>query len=217
MPVASRAALPGAFLAARPAAKILSESSIGKAYLRQMGVSPFREVQPNFPLKLTGRIMSTYCGGRAEVCWRREIRQVLYCDFLSLYPTVCTLMGLWHFVIAQGIEWRDATLEIRELVSSISLTELQRPEFWSRLTTIVRIKPQGDLFPVRAKYDDKSHTIGLNYLSSESPLWFTLADVIDAKLLGGKSPEILEAIMLRHSISIRALRFGCRRVSFMEL
>lgn len=35
---------------------------------------------------------------------------------------------------------------------------------------------------------------GLNHLTSETPLWFTLADVIDAKLLGGKSPEILEAI-----------------------
>ena len=60
---------------------------------------------PIFRPHLTGVIMSAYFGGRAEVRWRREIRQVLYCDFLSMYPTVCTLMGLWRFVIAQGMEW----------------------------------------------------------------------------------------------------------------
>ena len=143
---------------------------------------------------LTGLIMTTYCGGKAEVHWRREIRQVLYCDFLSMYPTVCTLMGLWRFVIAQGMEWSDTTAEIRALVNSISLEDLQRPEFWPQLTTLVRVAPQADIFPVRAKYDGKSHTIGLNYLSSDNALWFTLADVVAAKLLGGKSAEILEAI-----------------------
>ena len=73
--------------------------------------------------------MSAYFGGRAEVHWRREIRQVLYCDFLSMYPTVCTLMGLWRFVIAQGMEWSDTTEKIRALVNSISLDDLQRPNF----------------------------------------------------------------------------------------
>src|SRR5208283_4571403 len=75
-----------------PLGKILSEASIGKGYFRQMGVRPFREFQPDFPDHLTGLIMSTYYGGRAEVHWRREIRQVLYCDFLSMYPTTCVLM-----------------------------------------------------------------------------------------------------------------------------
>ena len=140
-----------------PLGKVLSEASLGKAYLKQMGVRPFREVQPDFPDHLTGLIMSTYYGGRAEVHWRREIRQVLYCDFLSMYPTVCTLMGLWRFVIAQGMEWSDTTAKIRALVNSISLDDLQRPEFWPQLTTLVRVAPQADIFPVRAKYDGKSH------------------------------------------------------------
>jgi hypothetical protein len=174
--------------------KILSEASLGKAYFKQIGIRPFFELQPDFPAHLTGKILSAYFGGRAEVRWRRDIRQVLYCDFLSMYPTVCTLMGLWRFVIAQGMGWRDSTAEIRALVNSISLEELRRPEFWPQLTTLVRIKSDADIFPFRAKYDGKSQTIGLNYLTSEYPLWFTLADVIAAKLLGGKSPEILEAI-----------------------
>jgi hypothetical protein len=174
--------------------KILSEASLGKAYFKQMGVRPLFELQPDFPAHLTGKILSAYFGGRAEVRWRRDIRQVLYCDFLSMYPTVCTLMGLWRFVIAQEMEWRDSTAEIRALVNSISLEKLRRPEFWPQLPTLVRIKSDANIFPVRAKYDGKSQTIGLNYLTSEYPLWFTLADVISAKLLGEKSPAILEAI-----------------------
>jgi len=177
-----------------PLGKVLSEASLGKAYLKQMGVRPFGEAQPDFPAHLTGKIMSAYFGGRAEVHWRREIRQVLYCDFLSMYPTVCTLMGLWRFVIAQGMEWSNSTEEILALIDSISLDDLQRPEIWPLLTTIVRVEPQADIFPVRAKYDGKSQTIGLNYLSSENSLWFTLADVIASKLLNGKSPKIIETI-----------------------
>ena len=94
-----------------PLGKVLSEASLGKAYLKQMGVRPFREVQPDFPPHLTGLIMSTYFGGRAEVRWRRELRQVLYCDFLSMYATLCTLMGLWRFVTAEGIEWSELDRE----------------------------------------------------------------------------------------------------------
>ena len=192
-----------------PLGKVLSEASLGKAYLKQMGVRPFREVQPDFPPHLTGLIMSTYFGGRAEVRWRRELRQVLYCDFLSMYATLCTLMGLWRFVTAEGIEWSDSTEKTRALVNSISLDELQRPEFWPLLTTIVRVAPQADVFPVRAKYDGKSQTIGLNYLTSDSPVWLTLADVIAAKLQTGKAPEIIEAI----TFSPKEPQAGLRAIS----
>jgi hypothetical protein len=177
-----------------PLGKVLSEASLGKAYLKHMGVRPFREVQPDFPDHLTGLIMSTYFGGRAEVRWRREVRQVLYCDFLSMYPTVCTLMGLWRFVIAQGMDWTTSTDRVRSLLETVSLDDLKRPEFWPLLTTIVRVAPQADIFPVRTKYDGQSQTIGLNRLTSDKPLWFTLADVIASKLLSGKVPSIVEAI-----------------------
>jgi hypothetical protein len=61
-----------------PIGNVLSEASLGKAYLRQMGVRPFSEVQPDFPAHLMGKILGAYFGGRAEVRWRREIRQVLH-------------------------------------------------------------------------------------------------------------------------------------------
>jgi hypothetical protein len=103
-------------------------------------------------------------------------------------------MRLWRFVIAQGMDWTASTDRIRSLLETVSLDDLKRPEFWPLLTTLARVEPQADIFPVRTKYDGQSQTIGLNYLTSEKPLWFTLADVIASKLLSGRVPKILEAI-----------------------
>lgn len=175
--------------------KIYSEAGIGKGYIRQMGIRPWRKVQSDFPSDLIAKIMGSYFGGRSEVRIRREIREVILCDFLSMYPTVCTLMRLWNFVIADGMMWRDATAESRELLNQIDLDALQSPDKWSHLTTLVRVLPNADIFPVRTSYSDEAQsTIGANYLSSDSPLWFTLADCIASKLLTGKAPEIVEAI-----------------------
>jgi len=175
--------------------ELYSEASLGKAYLAHMGIKPWMEVQPAFPPVLIGQIMSTYYGGRAEVHIRRNIVPVIHCDFLSMYPTVCTLMGLWRFVIAQGMTWRDVTDEVREFIEGCDLETLRDPATWRQLHAIVQILPEGDVLPVRAQYDaDQPATIGVNRLTSREPMWFTLADVLAAKLLGGKTPKIVSAI-----------------------
>ena len=175
--------------------KIYSEASIGKGYLREMGIKPWRTMQPDVPRSLLAKIMGSYFGGRSEVRIRRELRQVILCDFLSMYPTVCTLMGLWQFVIADGMTWRDSTAETRDFLETVDLEMLQSQSTWARLASLVRVLPNGDIFPVRAAYADEAQsTIGANYLSSDCPLWFTLADCIAAKLLTGKAPKVVEAI-----------------------
>jgi hypothetical protein len=173
---------------------IFSEASLGKAYLRELGIVPWRTMQPEFPPELIGFIMSTYYGGRAEIRIRRLIAQVQYCDFTSMYPTVCTLMRLWDFVVAKRMTWSDSAKEAQNLLNRVTLSDLQKPEFWLGLRTIVQVQPDADIFPVRARYADQAQfTIGLNYLSSEFPMWFTLADCIAAKLLTGKAPKVLQA------------------------
>ena len=177
--------------------KIFSEASIGKAYFKEMNIRPWLEVQPDFPKELIGITLSTYFGGRAEVHHRRTISQVVYCDFLSMYPTVCTLMGLWRYVTASGFNWRDTTKETTDLLQSISLDDLQQRDNWRKLATLVQIRPDKDVFPVRANYDvDEQNTIGLNYLTSEIPIYFTLADCIASKILTGKSPQVLRAVTI---------------------
>jgi hypothetical protein len=176
-----------------PAHRIYSEASLGKAYLSHMGIQPLRKVQTGIPPELIGQIMGAYYGGRAEVRIRRQITRVLYCDFRSMYPTVCTLMGLWRFVIAKGFDWADWTAEARSLLERAELGDLQNPAFWKALTVLVQIEPNDDIPPVRAAYDGRSRTIGLNYLTAKFPLWFTLADCIASKLLTGRAPKMVRA------------------------
>jgi hypothetical protein len=56
---------------------IYSEAGLGKAYLKQMSVRPWREVQSNFDPATLGAIMSSYFGGRAEVHIRRPWAEAL--------------------------------------------------------------------------------------------------------------------------------------------
>ena len=96
-----------------------------------------------------------------------------------MYPTVCTLQGLWRFVIAAGLDWHDATAEAEAFLAGCELGSLQDPVTWKQLPTLVKILPDRDIFPIRAEYgEDAIATIGLNYLSSDSGLWFTLADCV---------------------------------------
>ncbi|WP_417494470.1 hypothetical protein [Maricaulis sp.] len=176
-----------------PAHRIISEASIGKAYLKEMGIDPLLASQ-DVPRELFGCIMSTFYGGRAEVRIRRTVTEVIYTDFKSMYPTVNALMGLWSFVIADGFSWTDATVETRAFLDRVTRADFQHRETWSELITLVKVRPDKEVLPVRAAYDGKVNTIGLNYLSYDGGIWYTLADVVAAKFIGGKSPEILEAI-----------------------
>lgn len=176
---------------------IHSVASMGKAYFREIGIQPQAVMQPDMPPALIGHILSAYYGGRSEVHLRRMVSQVLYCDFLSMYPTVCTLMGLWRFITAQGMTWTDTTQSTAAFLDGVRLADLQKQDTWKSLLVLLRVQPEGDILPVRAKYgvkQDASYTIGQNYLTSKEPLWFTLADCIASKLRTGKSPKVLEAI-----------------------
>lgn len=191
-----------------PAHRIYSEASLGKAYLRHMGIFPLRKVQPDIPPALLGQIMGTYYGGRAEVRIRRQIAQVQYSDFRSMYPTVCTLMGLWRFVIAEGFDWSDWTSEAQALLDGVQLSDLQNKPIWQSLAAIVQIEPDDDILPVRAAYDGKSRTIGLNYLSAGFPMWFTLADCITSKILTGRAPKVISAL----KFTPRAIQQGIKPI-----
>ena len=202
---------------------IYSAASLGKAYLKQMGIKPWREVQKDFDPETLGAIMSSYFGGRAEVHIRHTVVPALYCDFASMYPTVCTLMGLWRFVIAQGVDEEDATTETQAFLDGVGLTDLQDAATWRRLTTLVQVLPDADIFAVRARYTARIKekttsadmpTIGVNYLSADRPLWFTLADCVASKLLNGKAPKVVRAIRFsakQPQPSLRAIEIAGNR------
>jgi hypothetical protein len=188
---------------ATPPTRISSEAGLGKAYLNAMNIRPWRTVQAEFPPEIIGAIMSSYFGGRSEVHRRREIVPTLYCDFASMYPSVCTLMDLWPYVVSDGMTHEDWTAGATAMLATVDLAALQSPETWRDFHVLVQVKPAADIFPVRARYSDGSGgrygadpttTIGLNYLTSEQPVWMTLPDCIASRLLTGKAPEVLQAI-----------------------
>jgi hypothetical protein len=192
------------------ATKLYSEASLGKAYLKAMGVKPWLAVEKDYSARTIGRIMSAYYGGRAEVHRRREVVETRYCDFASMYPTTCSLMDLWTFVRSEGVTEHDATNDVRRLLSNLTVDQLRDPQFWLRLRVIVQVRPDADIFPVRSRYGEgPAQTIGVNYLSADRTLWFTLADCIASALLAGKPPEVVSAIRFEP----KALQEGLKIVS----
>jgi hypothetical protein len=172
-----------------------SPASIGKAYLRKMGIRPFLQQNPDFPREILGHVMGGYYGGRVETKMRKKPVKVRYLDFTSLYPSLFSLMGLWEFVIANRIQWTDCTSEVHKLLNDIDLEALRDPSVWKGMTIIVQIQPNDDILPVRSHYGDKhAYNIGINHLTSSQPLWYTLPDIIASKLLTGRSPKIPKAI-----------------------
>ncbi len=185
--------------------KAFSPASLGKAYLNTMRIRPFLEKNQDFPPEILGYLMTTYYGGRSEVRIRKKPMKVRLMDFKSMYPTMLGLMDLWKFLVAERIEYYDSTEETSALVSKIILSTLTDRAIYPRLVTIVHVQPEEDILPIRAHYgeDTSVYNIGLNYLTSEETLWYTLADVIASKLLTGRTPKILRAISFR-AIGVQA-------------
>jgi len=105
-------------------------------------------------------------------------------------------MHLWGVLTAETVEIVDCTSEVKRLVSTISTEGIFHRELWPQLLFFAEIEPSDDILPVRAKYNGKSTNIGVNYLTSENPVWYAGPDVIASKLLTGKAPRIKKAFKI---------------------
>jgi hypothetical protein len=179
-----------------------SPAAIAKAYLRAIGITPLLDRSAGLPERILGAAMTAYYGGRAEARIRLTSLPVRYVDFTSMYPTSFSLIGARSWLTAASFTSRDATTAAQELVHGITRDNLLDPALWPRfLGVFCRVRPNGELLPTRAPYGGAEDgpsgvawTIGLNDLWSSHDHWFALADVVVAKLLGGRAPEILEAV-----------------------
>jgi len=146
--------------------------------------------------KELGIAMQAYYGGRAEDRIRRTVVPVVLTDFTSQYPTVNALLGNWDALTAEDASFQDWTQEARKMLSAVELEDTFSPEFWKQLPFFGLVLPDNDVFPVRTVYNGRTHNIGLNYLTSKTPIWFAGPEIVAAKLLGRKAPLILKAIRL---------------------
>jgi hypothetical protein len=185
--------------------KAYSPASIGKAYLRAMGISPILERQPDFPAAYLGFAQTAFFGGRTSAHIRKIPVPVVYVDFLSMYPTVNGLMDLRRFLVARKVRVVEhCQAEIEKFLRTLTPEKLFRPETWKRLPAFVKLIPNGDLLPSRSKYSVASNDwqVALNYLyaSDHEPskgLWFSLPDVAASVLLTGRIPVIVDAFALQ--------------------
>lgn len=177
--------------------KVYSPASIAKGYFKAMGVQEPRVKKSTLPDSVMGFAMSTFYGGRAEAHIRKVPVPVEHVDITSMYPTVNILMGLWDLFTSEGVRARVETSGVQKLIDEITIDELFNPERWPEFRGIVQVQPDDDLLPLRACFGSDpqdTETIGISYVTSDQPMWWTIPDVINAKINGGKAPRILQAI-----------------------
>ncbi|HEY1247416.1 MAG TPA: hypothetical protein VGE97_00370 [Nitrososphaera sp.] len=178
---------------------VYSSASIGKAHFKEFGVRPFLQQNPDFPKDVLGYSMHAYYGARCEIGIRKQPVEVLYLDFLSQYPTVNTLMRNQDILLAEKVGIEENTNAIKALLEQdvpTLLDWLHEPENWQALRCFVKVLPKRDRLPLRSDYGRDEMNVGLPYLTSSTPVWYTLADVLGSKLMTGKTPEIREALKL---------------------
>jgi hypothetical protein len=195
--------------------KAYSPASIGKAYLRRMGIKPILQRQRSFPKAYLGHAQSAFFGGRASAHIRKVPVPVVYTDFLSMYPTVNSLMDLWRFVTARKITVVEhCQREITELLQHLTANaaDLFKPGTWKHLTAFVQVIPAGDVLPSRGRYNMESNDwqVALNHIyadpnDSTQALWFSLPDVVASVLLTGRVPNIIDAFRIEARGQIKGL------------
>ena len=180
-----------------PPERAFSAASIAKAFLNTMGVS---SPQQKFGLddKTLGICMQGYYGGRAEIRIRHTHVPIVYTDFISQFPSVNTLLGLWRMLIAKELRVCDAAEEVRTLLQSLTPEQLLDQGTWPKLAFFALVQPDDDILPGRTIYGDgrvgEQTNIGLNPLTSAEPIWFAGPDVVASLLLTRKQPKVLRAI-----------------------
>jgi len=130
--------------------KAVSPASIGKAYLRAMGITPLKQ-KFKIPDYIHGIASQAYFGGRAECRIRNTPVPVVLTDFSSQYPTINSLLGNPAVLRAEKLTFEeDETLEIRNFVEQITLDDCFQQQSWNKMKFFARIRPDDDIVPVRA-------------------------------------------------------------------
>jgi len=178
-----------------------------------MGIKPILERQPTFPKEYIGYSQSAFFGGRASAHIRNVPLPVVYTDFLSMYPTVNSLMGLWGFVVAEKIDIIEhCGTEIEEFLRRVTPDDLFKPDTWKQLTGFVRIIPAGDMLPSRGQYNFETNDwqVAVNHIYAKNPdpedaLWFSLPAVVASVIDTGRVPKIVDAFRIENSGSLSGL------------
>jgi hypothetical protein len=177
--------------------ELSSTASIGKAYLRQLGIRPLLEKQSDFDPTILGWFIAAYFGGRSDVRVRKTDVPVWVLDFTSMYPTIFCLQRLDRMLASPRLGLEDAMEDVKALVERIrsDIRYLFDPKVWPMLNCLVLLDPNGAILPIRMRVADKDpYTIAVTPIETAEGRWYTLADVLAGVLLGGPVPNIRKAV-----------------------
>jgi hypothetical protein len=171
---------------------LFSGGSIAKAMFRKFGISTFLKQNPAFDPDILGKFSAASVGGRVEVKIKGSIVEVTHLDFSSQYPAVFSLMGAQDLLIADKIQPVMNDRRDIDFLAGADYATMFRKSAWKNLRGIALIRPSGDVLTIGL-----SNGLETAMVESGPPFWTTFADVIAARILGCKTPEILETISLR--------------------
>lgn len=173
--------------------EVYSSASIAKQYLRLLGFRPLLDMQPRFNRRYMGYGAAAYYGGRSEVRVRGDA-PVRVLDFTSMYPTVFILQNLQGLIRGSMTAERITRGEIHALLADLTRERLYDPSVWPLLNCLVLVEPNGATLPTRFRACvSDPYTIAVTPFETTEGRWYTLADVVAAKLLGERSPKIRRA------------------------
>src|SRR5437762_4768596 len=141
-----------------------------------MGITPILERQSDFPTACLGFAQTAFFGGRTSAHIRKVPVPVVYVDFLSMYPTVNSLMDLRQFLIAREVRVEHCTPEIEQFLRKLTPEKLFCPTTWKRFPAFVKLIPHGYLLPSRGKYRSEEHTSEL-----QSPMYIVCRLLLEKK------------------------------------
>ncbi|WP_158441768.1 hypothetical protein [Nitrosomonas ureae] len=179
--------------------RIYSEASLGKAYFKEMGVPRFQEQHPDTDPRFYGIASQAYYGGRSEVIMRLHSAECMMVDFTSQYPSVNALMDNQSLLLAEKIKRCDNTEWVKAFLNYLTPETLLDPVIWPKLRSMVKLIPQGDILPIRARFAGLANppNIAVTPVFGTEPIWYTLADVCSAVLMNpSKFPFIEQAYEL---------------------
>jgi hypothetical protein len=197
-----------------PADRAYSSPAIGTAYFRRIGVRPPLERAEITDAQLA-QSMGAFYGPRVEVRIRHVPVPVSLVDFASQYSNVARLSRFWRLLTSERILVVDATDDVRKLLERVELADVLEPELWPRLVGIALVRPDGDVLPTRTWYAGRGDVprVGLGPIHCDRLLPYALADLVAAKVLTGKVPEVASAWRLvgrGRPPGLRVVRLGGR-------
>jgi hypothetical protein len=168
--------------------RMFSPASVAKSYLEKLHIlHPSENVLK--PDNAYGVSMQAYFGGRSECRIRKWAVPVCPVAFMSQYTTVNELLDNWRVLTAKKVIFAEATKEVRQFLSKITLERCFDRNLWREFKFFALVRPDRDIFPVRTMYNGTTQN-----LTSKEALWFAGPDIVDSIILTGRVPHIEKAI-----------------------